>query len=113
LVKQKTRKLKDALLPGIFLLSLGIGNIAVGWYKAEQYEQVLIELSDTRSPPLINASPLRRIQLANKTLQRSYQRQVKSQARLDFYRLVTYGGEIFVCISLLVIVYAFVRQNLS
>ena len=95
-------RIMKLVLPGVFLLVLGIGNISVGTFKGEQYEQVLQELSTTEpGPSLANASPLRRIQLATQTASRLYQRQDKARAKRDFYRLVASGGKVFVIISLL------------
>lgn len=89
------------LLPGLFLLILGAGNIAVGLYKSNQYKLVLDELSADSTPVLVNASPLRRIQLAEQTASRLYQRKNKARARLDFYELITFGGQVFVALSLI------------
>ena len=89
------------LLPGLFLLLLGIGNISVGVYKGQQYEQVLEELKQ-RNPrlELVNASPMRRIHFARNTANRLYQRQNKAKQRLDFYRLVALGGTIFLALGI-------------
>lgn len=81
---------------------LGIGNLSVGFFKGQQYERVLQELAGLEpTPGLVNASPLRRIQLAKQTANRTYQRQQKAQARLDLYRLVTFGGKVFVTLSII------------
>lgn len=95
----------SALIPGVFLLLLGLGNIVVGTYKGNEYEEVLLELdraSGTESTDvLINASPLRRVQLSRQARERIYQRQRHAQARRDFYRLVVAGGNVFVLLSTL------------
>ncbi len=88
------------ILPGVFLLLLGVGNIWVGSYKADQYREVIEELSLLQpTPGLEGASTLRRIQLAEEVSSRHYERLAKARARLDFYQLVTYGGKVFVGLS--------------
>lgn len=90
------------LIPGLFLLVLGIGNISVGTFKGRQYQEVLDELSVLEpTPGLENASPLRRVQLAKQTETRLYQRQNKAENRLDFYQLVRFGGKVFMVIGAL------------
>ena len=97
--KFKTMKL---VIPGLFLLILGTGNIAVGKFKSRQYQEVLLQLSDLEpSTTLINASPLRRVQIAKRSESRLYQRQTKAKNRRDFYEVVTFGGKVFASISLL------------
>jgi len=94
-------------VPAIFLLVLGFGNISVGSFKVEQYQQVLAELSSLPSAPkLSNASPLSRIQVADKVADRRYQRQKKAKARLEYYNLVIFGGQIFVGAGVLLFVFA-------
>ena len=89
------------LLPGLFLLLLGAGNIVVGNYKAEQYKQVVANLGSPELPPVLQkASPLRRIRIAKLTESRTYQRRKTAVARLDFYLLVTFGGQVFASLSL-------------
>ncbi len=89
------------LLPGLFLLLLGVGNIVVGNYKVEQYKQVVANLGTLELPPVLQkASPLRRIQLAKLTESRTYQRRKTAVARLDFYHLVSFGGQVFASLSL-------------
>lgn len=88
------------ILPGVFLLLLGVGNIWVGSYKADQYREVIEEISLLQATPgLEGASTLRRIQLAEEVSSRHYERLAKARARLDFYQLVTYGGKVFVGLS--------------
>ncbi len=95
------------LLPGIFLLVLGIGNISVGTFKGAQYQQVLNELSVMeRTQDNIQPSPLARFQLSGESAVRADQRLRKARARRDFYELVTFGGKGFVCFSLVLLVLA-------
>ena len=90
-------------LPGVFLLVLGAGNITVGEFKGRQYEQVLEELSGLQLPPqLINVSPLRRIQMESET-DRLFQRQKNAEARRDFYKLVSFGGRVFIAMSVVLL----------
>ncbi len=98
------------VVPGIFLFVLGVGNILVGTFKGNQYEQVLAELASAGElPALADASPLRRIQLATQTVSRLYQRQDKARAKLDFYRLVASGGRVFVALSFIFLLIGLVR----
>ncbi|OVE80326.1 hypothetical protein BVY02_00545 [bacterium J17] len=89
------------LMPGVFLMLLGIGNISVGTFKGDEYQAVIDELAElSPTAALINASPLERIQLSNESIAKNYQRQRKAKARRNFYRLVTFGGQVFIAISL-------------
>jgi len=87
-------------VPAIFLLVLGLGNIGVGSLKKQQYQQVLSELT-LRSPelPLINASPLRRIQLNRHSEDRNLDRLKQAQTRIDLYHLVILGGAAMVSLG--------------
>jgi hypothetical protein len=88
------------LLPALFLLTLGLGNIAVGSYKQAQFELVLRELSATKAlPEQMHISPLLRIQISKPATERLYQRQQKARGRCDFYRLVVLGGKLFLLLS--------------
>lgn len=100
-------RLARFLVPGIFLLLLGLGNIGVGTYKGAEYEQVLEELSEIDSSShLINASALKRIQLAKTNTHRSEQLRQKASARRDFYNLVVFGGKFMLSISTIVLLMA-------
>lgn len=90
------------ILPGIFLLILGIGNLIVGHFKGSQYDKVILELSVEKSGTelLHNASPMRRIQYEKTTANRLDERQNKAKARKDFYTLVSLGGKLFVALAL-------------
>lgn len=99
-MKRKSLISARFLLPGFFLLLLGLGNIGVGHFKGAQYEQVLAELSEPHATvDLVNASPLRRIELARQSVNRLSLRRSKAKARRDFYQLVTFGGKAFVILS--------------
>jgi hypothetical protein len=92
------------LLPGIFLLALGLGNLSVGAFKGRQYEEVLAELSVMEpTSELVNASPLSRVQLAKTTADRLSERQRKARARRDLYELVSFGGKVLVSISVVLL----------
>ena len=94
------------LVPGLFLLILGLGNLFVGLYKAAEYRAVLADLNPTaanEAPVLVNVSPLRRIQMAKVAETRSYQRRNKAQGRYDFYRLVVFGGQAFISVSVMLL----------
>ncbi len=90
------------VVPSIFLLLIGIGNLWVGIEKKDQYDQVLRELASLRPvAEIINTSPISRIQLSEYTEERLYQRQEKARARIDLYRLVIFNGKVFLALSLL------------
>lgn len=96
-----SRKVSRWLLPALFLFTLGAGNVLVGRFKAEQYEQVMVELSRSEIPQsFANSSVLERIQLAEESGDRLLQRQEKARFRVDFYRLVSFGGKIFLALSI-------------
>lgn len=101
-------------LPGLFLLTLGVGNILVGHYKVEQYRQVIQNLGTLELPPVLQkASPLRRIQLAKLTETRTYQRRKTALGRLDFYHLVSFGGQVFASLSIPFILIGFTIRLLG
>jgi len=88
------------LLPGIFLLILGVGNLAVGTFKGEQYAKVMRELSTPDIGfTLTRSSPLKRLAEAPERISPSLLRRKKAQARLEFYELVSIGGRILVLLS--------------
>ena len=102
------------ILPGIFLLVLGAGNIGVGVFKGKQYEEVLQELSVLRpSPALVTSSPLKRIQVAKQTATRLHQRESKARARIDFYHLVEYGGKVFITLSMFLLFFGSMLHGLE
>ena len=105
------------LIPGTFLFILGLGNIAVGDLKYQQYKQVIIELESKEksfNSEMLKASPLRRLQLEQESANRTDQRLEKSIARANLYRLVYIGGKIFLAISsgfLIVGAYLWVKKS--
>lgn len=91
-------------LPAFFLLALGLGNIGVGSYKMEEYEQVAKELALLEpSQGLVHASPLQRIQLASDNADRILLRQRHVNARKEYYRLVSFGGKLLLYLGLLLL----------
>lgn len=87
-------------LPAIFLLVLGLGNIAVGSFKQQQYEEVLKELRLGPSDiALVNVSPMRRIQLNRRSEDRNIDRLKQAQVRRDLYHLVILGGTSMVAVG--------------
>ena len=89
------------LVPALFLLFLGSGNILVGTFKARQYQEVydeLIVLQPARDTAI--SSALARIQAVNKSPDRHHQRQTEANERRNLYRLVVFGGKLFVYFGL-------------
>lgn len=98
---------KRLLLPGLILLVLGLGNLAVGTFKKAEYERELAKL--VTLSPLVEAkklTPLARLALM-KTEAISDQpnplidAHAKATQRKQFYQLITYGGKLLLGISLL------------
>ena len=94
------------LLPGFFLLILGVGNLAVGITKVRQLEQALkeLELQQPLASNIENSSPLRRLQLAEQTAHRVFQRQKEAEDRKGFYNLIAFGGKIFGVVGFILII---------
>lgn len=88
------------LVPSLFLLVLGVGNLIVGQYKYSQYSELLVELEKqiTTEPPK-NLSPLQKLQYANQYSPKSVALKNKAGARRDFYTLVSFSGKIFLALS--------------
>jgi hypothetical protein len=89
------------LVPCFFLLALGIGNITVGTFKYEQYDEII---KDLESRPPSNSvedtvSPLQRLKSTIDTPPRSLAHEKKAQARKDFYQLVLFGGRVFLAMG--------------
>ena len=99
--KAVVMKIAHFLVPGVFLLILGMGNLGVGHFKRMQYDEVLKELSQLESSRPELSSPLARIEEANRDGLRLYHRQKRAQNRRDFYDLVEYGGKVFTAVSIL------------
>lgn len=96
------------LMPGAFLLVLGLGNLGVGHYKSLEYDQVLAELEpNSHQQMLQNISPMQRMQIERKAATRLDERRRKAEARRDFYHLVSFGGEGFLVLSLLLFLCGF------
>ncbi len=87
------------ILPGLFLLVLGVGNLAVGMLKEEQYQEVIDELSVEEAVRAENGPTIRPELVTEENSKRSQQRRMKAVARLDFYRLVGFGGKVFIALS--------------
>lgn len=111
---QKTEKIKSGsgykninkarfIIPGLFLLALGIGNMIVGQFKYEQYDEILKELEaqDQFTNDEDRPSPLQRLKSTIDTNPHSLALIQKAQARRDFYQLVRFGGRVFLSLSIL------------
>lgn len=93
------------LLPGLFLLILGLGNIAVGEYRSQQYDGVVMDLSVLEATAEASfISPLKRIQQSKETPDRLYQRQKSARAKRDLYEIVIFGGQIILGMSIVLLV---------
>lgn len=93
-------------IPGVFLFVLGLGNLAVGITKAQQHQEVLTELQlqQPSALNLENSSSLKRLQLAEQTAHRTFQREQEAKDRMAFYKLVSFGGKIFTALGLILLI---------
>ncbi len=82
-------------------MTLGMGNFIVGTLKLTQYQEVTQELKAIRpSEGMFHLSPLRRLQLVNDSEYRLFQRKQFADTRKDFYRLIKFGGKIFMAVAI-------------
>ena len=98
------------LLPALFLFVLGAGNIIVGSYKEWQYRQVYEELAVLEASPDASASGLDRLQNFKQLSDRYLQGQIEARERLQFYRLVAFGGKTFIGVSIGLLAMALLLQ---
>lgn len=89
------------IIPCFFLLALGIGNITVGTFKYEQYDEIIKDLESRPANISVNDtfSPLQRLKSTIDTPPRSLAHEKKAQARKDFYQLVLFGGRVFLAMG--------------
>ncbi len=91
------------ILPGLFLLVLGAGNIYIGSSKVSEYQNVLIELEKQQPSNFKNTSPLKRLRLAEQSADRIYQRLGEAKNRISFYQLVVFGGKCFFILGIILL----------
>ena len=91
------------ILPGLFLLVLGAGNIYIGSSKVNEYQNVLIELEKQQPSNFKNTSPLKRLRLAEQSADRIYQRLGEAKNRISFYQLVVFGGKCFFIVGIILL----------
>lgn len=106
------------LLPFLFTLILGLGNLVIGKYKTIQYAEVLNEISGSSDPDTITAlsteemSPMQRLKYSGDKTAKVYAMIRKAERRRDMYQMVTYGGKIFLAFSVFILCFwAFVRNS--
>ena len=99
------------ILPGIFLLILGAGNIYIGSSKVNEYTNVLEELEKQKPSNFENTSPLKRLRLAEQSANRVYQRIEEAKDRISFYKLVVFGGKCFFVSGFLLILFSLFVKN--
>ena len=100
------------ILPGLFLLVLGAGNIYIGSSKVNEYQNVLIELEKQQPSNFKNTSPLKRLRLAEQSTDRIFQRIGEAKDRISFYTLVVFGGKCFFAIGVvLLLISLFVKKK--
>ncbi len=98
-----TLKPAKFLLPGIFLLILGVGNVLVGGNKVAQYRSVIQDLTALGESysGASGTTSLERIQQAKRATDRHVQLEHRARARTEFYLLVTFGGKVLVGIGII------------
>ncbi len=89
------------LVPCFFLLALGIGNLWVGQFKYEQYDEIVKELEGRLKTvnPEDRLSPLQRLKFTIDSPPRLLAQEKKAQARRDFYQVVQFGGRVFIALG--------------
>lgn len=93
------------LLPAVFLLILGLGNIGVGIQKRDQYQEVIEELTELRpTEALTPTSPLIKFQQELQSADRNTQYRKQAEDRKEFYSLIAYGGFLILLLSALLFV---------
>lgn len=114
--RKKSPAYYTLLIPGIFMAVLGLGNILLGTYKYEQYQDTLTEnRQELESIPNLpedtkELSPLQRLRSTDKQSSRTLALISKAEARRDLYSLVIYGGKVFLLISTLLLGGAILRK---
>ncbi len=102
------------LIPALFLIALGVGNMLVGHFKLQQYNELLTKLDsqDIEEEPK-DLSPLQRLKYASDSSPKLLALRQKAEARRDLYQLVSYSGKIFLALSLLFLVALLINRNQS
>lgn len=118
--RKKSPSYFTLLIPGIFMAILGIGNIVLGTFKYEQYEEVVVDnkltLSKSRSQVnthINNLSPLQRLKNTENTSSRMLHLLRKAETRRDLYSLVIYGGKILLILSSLLLIGAIFKKIIN
>ena len=102
------------LIPALFLIVLGVGNMLVGHFKLQQYDQLLSELDAQEiEEEQKDLSPLQRLKYASDSSPKLLALRQKAEARRDLYQLVSYSGKIFLAFSMLFLVALLISRNLS
>lgn len=99
------------LLPAIFFLVLGLGNVGVGMYRTSQYDGVVEQLSGSQTRRLESASALGRLRLAGQARDRDELRRQRARVKRDFYEFVIFGGKVFLLLSALLFGIALIRHS--
>ena len=114
--RKKSPAYYTLLIPGIFMAVLGLGNILLGSFKYEQYQDTLAENRHelgnypSLTDDIKELSPLQRLRSTDKQSSRILAHVRKAEARRDLYSLVIYGGKVFLLISALLLGGAVLRK---
>jgi len=99
------------LLPAIFLTLLGIGNITVGFLRAQDHEEILTELQEINPLPAAAAgSAMLRLQLTQLSEEGLRIRKGTVQQRIGYYQLVQSGGYILIGLGLVLFFLGFLKR---
>ena len=102
------------LIPAIFLVVLGVGNVLVGHFKYQQYNEMLNELnSENNFEKTENLSPLQRLKYTSNSSTKVISLKQKAEARRELYQLVSYSGKIFLTISTLFFVASILTRRFT
>ena len=85
------------LIPAVLLLLLGIGNLAVGSTKADEYRKIIhqIEIETKPSELRKERSALERVAISSPKFKDAFQQQKRAKNKLNFYNFVILGAKLF------------------
>ncbi|MCO6429551.1 MAG: hypothetical protein J5J00_01730 [Deltaproteobacteria bacterium] len=99
--KSQSRKLRALLAISVLLIVLGSGNVIFGNYRAEVYEELLVEALESDAAPSLGIEGVPSegpSEERDKTIR-------LLKGRLDFYRTVVIGGKCFLAMSGFILLY--------
>lgn len=107
--EQLATRARRLLLPGCIFLLLGFGNVAVGSYKRAEYERELQKLKvlspsvEAKQLPPLERLALMKEEALSEQPDPIVDAYAKAIQRKQFYQLITYGGQLLLGLSLLLL----------